>query len=131
MFTSIARIALFVHDYDDALAFYRDVLGFEVLFDAEVDARGRFLHVGLPSQPGVGLWLRQARTDAERALVGKQAAGEPFLVLYTDDCRAAVATLEQRGARVRRQPVEDAGSIAAHIEDLYGNEIVIAELLDD
>lgn len=126
--TALARTTLLVRDYEEALLFYRDLLGFIVLFDAIVDGRGRLLHVGLPGQEGVGLWFREAASEAELDLVGHQSGRGPFLVLYTDDCRQTCAALARRGVRFRKHPYEDGGAVVAHIEDVYGNELVIAQL---
>lgn len=127
MIDAIGRFVLLVSDQDRALAFYRDVLGFDVLFDAEPDHRGRFLHVGPPRQPGVGIWLMQA-SEAQGDLVGRQAGAHPLLVLYTADCRAAVAKIRQRGGHVVEDPVDDGGAVVARIADPFGNRLVIAQL---
>jgi catechol 2,3-dioxygenase-like lactoylglutathione lyase family enzyme len=89
---TLGRTTLLVHDYDKALAFYRDRLGFRVLHDERTPDGGRYLHIGLTAhgdEPPVGLWLMQATGD-DAALVGRQAGSHPFLVLYTDDCDATV-----------------------------------------
>lgn len=128
MLRSIGRTVLLVRDYDEALAFYRDVLGFGVLFDATAGSGQRFLHLGLPHQPGVGLWLLEPSTEADAGLVGRQSGGQPLLVVYTDDCRGAVASLRDKGVRVTIQPREERDAIFAHIVDLYGNELVVVQL---
>lgn len=128
MLTALARTTLLVHDYDEALFFYRDLLGFTVLQDAARNGRGRLLHLGVPGQPDAGLWLRLADGPEERALVGRQGGRGPFLVLYATDTRALVAALAARGVRIPSAPREDAGAVVAHVEDPEGNELVIAQL---
>jgi hypothetical protein len=74
--TALGRSTLLVRDQDEALAFYRDKLGFEVLYDGRNPDGFRALHIGLPGQrqePRVGLWLIPARNSDEQALVGRQA----------------------------------------------------------
>jgi catechol 2,3-dioxygenase-like lactoylglutathione lyase family enzyme len=130
--TALGRSTLLVRDQDEALAFYRDKLGFEILYDGRNPDGFRALHIGLPGQrqePRVGLWLIPARSSEEQALVGRQAGGEPMFVVYTDDCRRAAATLADRGVKFRIPPKVDPGAVVAHIEDLYGNELVLVELL--
>jgi len=126
---SLGRTTLLVRDYDEAVAFYRDRLGFEILHDDTTDGQ-RYLHIGVPGQPGappVGLWLLQpAMGDA--GLVGRQAGGQPFLVLYTKDCVDTVKRLEGEGVAIHRQPVTVDGATFAHIADLYGNRIVLVEV---
>lgn len=69
-----------------------------------------------------------ATTPEQKALVGNQAAGEPLLVMYTDDCHQTCRELKERNVRFRSEPFEEGGSIAAHALDLYGNEFVIVQL---
>jgi catechol 2,3-dioxygenase-like lactoylglutathione lyase family enzyme len=127
---SFGRTTLLVRGYDEALAFYRDKLGFAVLHDATGANGQRYLHIGLPGQPGeppVGLWLLEA-VGVDAALVGCQAGTHPFLVLYTDDCRGNTRALAARGVEIRREPATADGATFAHIADLYGNEILLVQL---
>lgn len=130
MLRGLGRTTLLVHDYEAALGFYRDVLGFAVLHDSTAPSGQRFLHIGLPDQRGtplVGLWLLEPPAgDAD--LVGRQAGAQPLLVFYTDDCNGAVATLEQRGVEFRGPPVAEGDALFAHFADLYGNVLVLVEL---
>lgn len=92
--TALGRTTLLVRDQDEALAFYRESLGFEVLHDGETPDGFRALHIGLrghQQEPRVGLWLIPARGNEELALVGRQTGRAPMLVVYTDDCRRAAA----------------------------------------
>lgn len=128
---TLGRFTLLVPDYDQALAFYRDVLGFAVLHDSFGEHGQRFLHVGTVSPPGStnpGLWLLKPGSDADRALVGRQAGRQPLIVLYTADCAAAASALETRGVQVRREPGLQGGAAFAHFEDPFGNEIVLVEV---
>jgi catechol 2,3-dioxygenase-like lactoylglutathione lyase family enzyme len=130
--TSLGRTVLLVHGYDEALAFYRDRLGFTVLYDQTSKNGQRFLHVGVSGQggaPPVGLWLLEA-SGADAQLVGRQAGSHPLFVVYTTDCRATAAELERRGVAIRKAPVEDSGAVYAHIADLYGNELVLVQITD-
>ncbi|MDB4950913.1 MAG: Glyoxalase-like domain protein [Gemmatimonadetes bacterium] len=129
MISSLGRTVLLVRDHDEALAFYRDALGFTVLHDHTAGGQ-RYLHVGVPGQPGdppVGLWLMKAG-PADDALVGRQARGQPLLVLYTDACRAEVERLRERGVRVNQEPAEGDGAVFAHVADLYGNDPVLVQM---
>ena len=131
MLATLGRFTLLVRDYDEALSFYRDVLGFEVLHDSIATDGQRFLHIGMPAQlgsAGLGLWLLTPGSEADRALVGRQAGHQPLLVLYTTNCTATASTLEQRGVKFRRPPRAEGATVFAHFEDLYGNEIVLVEL---
>ena len=99
-----------VSDQDEALAFYRDVLGFVVLHDSDEEGF-RYLHMGLPAQPHTGIWLMPGAAEHDR----------PLLVLFTDDLSEIVTTLERHG-------VERWGETATslHFRDCCGNVIVAA-----
>jgi catechol 2,3-dioxygenase-like lactoylglutathione lyase family enzyme len=117
---------LLVEDQEKALAFYRDVLGFETLHDEEVGGL-RYLHLGVPGQSSVGLWLMPPLTEEERQLVGRQAGSQPFLVLYTDDLDAVRRHLAAHDVDVWAERTDDS-SRSLHFRDLAGNVIVAAEL---
>jgi catechol 2,3-dioxygenase-like lactoylglutathione lyase family enzyme len=131
MLATLGRFTLLVRDYDDALAFYRDVLGFEVLHDSIGSDGQRFLHMGMPAAaggPGYGLWLLKPASEGDRSLIGRQAGRQPLLVLYTANCETAVNTLEARGVKFPESPRCEGDTVFAHFEDLYGNEIMLVEL---
>ena len=116
----IGRVVVLVEDQDAALAFYREILGFEVLYDRTTDGY-RYLHLG-PSGGTTGLWLMPASGPRERELIGGQTGDQPMLVLYTDDLAQVSRHLAEHGVRVW---AEREGSL--HLADLYGNVIVVAE----
>ena len=127
---ALGRTVLLVREYDEALAFYRDALGFTVLYDQTASTGQRFLHIGVAGQggtPPVGLWMLRATGD-DLDLVGRQAGSHPLFVVYTADCRATTEELSRRGVQIRRAPLEDSGAVSAHIADLYGNELVLVQL---
>ena len=110
MFSAIGRMVVGVSDQDEALAFYRDVLGFEVLHDEDTEGF-RYLHVGLPGQPGTGLWLMPGTCEADR----------PLLVLHTDDLDRVDAALRARGVETFAR-----NATSLHFCDVAGNVIVAA-----
>lgn len=76
LFSALGRVVVLVADADAALSFYQDVLGFAVLHDRTAGGY-RYLHLGLPGQEPVGLWLMTATTGRERELIGKQCVTSP------------------------------------------------------
>jgi len=128
MIDELSRTTLLVADRDEAVAFYVDVLGFEVVWTGEGTNGARTVHVGLPGQPTVGLWLVEATTDRQRALVGEQTGDVPAFVFYTDDCLGTYETLRERGVEFRGEPIPKDGSVVVEFEDCYGNVAVLVEL---
>ena len=122
----LGRMVILVEDYDEAIDFYTRKLGFEVFVDMDASPR-RYVHVRLPSQPDVGIWLMRAESTDQRARVGAQTAGQPCAVLYTDDLAQGHAELVERGVVFVRPPREEGGAAFAHFLDLYGNEFVLVQ----
>nr|WP_258773974.1 VOC family protein [Brachybacterium alimentarium] len=92
MITSVASAILYVSDQDSALEFYRDVLGFDVVMDAEMEEDSRWLEVR-PSGAQTSLVLAAA------AAFGKQPGEGAYLTFAADDVAATVEQLRARGAR--------------------------------
>ena len=91
MITSIASAILYVSDQDEALAFYRDILGFEVIMDADMGAGARWLEVK-PPHAQTSIVLSAAEP------FGKQPGDGAFLTFAADDVAETVAQLRARGA---------------------------------
>lgn len=122
------RTVILVREYEEAIAFYRDGLGFEVVFDGPGAGGFRLLHLGADGDAGI--WLMQALPGDEH-LIGRQTGGHPLGVVYVDDRDAALARLARIGTQPSQPPAGDAHSRWAHVRDLYGNEIVLAEMLGE
>ena len=126
MWSGLGRVVVLVTDPDAALAFYRDVLGLGVLHDETVEGY-RYLHVAVPGQETVGLWLMPAGGEQERQLVGRQTGGQPLLVLYTDDLDHVRERLRAQGVQVWDER-DDPDNRSFHFADLYGNTLVAVQL---
>lgn len=117
---------IYVHDQDEALAYYVDKLGFKLHTDAR-NGDYRWLTVQHPDQPGfqLGLFKPQAPTvddDTARQLQQAVAKGAmPPLVLVVDDCDAAYAEMRSRGVEFTQEPVARYGSVDASFRDPSGN----------
>jgi catechol 2,3-dioxygenase-like lactoylglutathione lyase family enzyme len=117
---SIAHVAIVVRDYDEAIAFYSGVLGFDLIED---DARGpgkRWVLVA-PSGGGTSLLLAKAANADQTSRIGNQTGGRVFLFLHTDDFRRDHLALLAHGVRFVEQPREETYGTVAVFEDLYGN----------
>jgi catechol 2,3-dioxygenase-like lactoylglutathione lyase family enzyme len=108
----ISHCFLTVDDHDKALAFYRDLLGFEVRNDVGFEGM-RWVTVGPPSQPEVELVLEPPCPDgspADREMIAELMAKglKGRLIFVTDDCDATFEQLRAGGAEVLQEPVDQA-----------------------
>lgn len=119
---AIVHIALVVSDYDEAINFYTQKLGFELIEDTyQPEQDKRWVVVSPPGSNGVTLLLAKASSSEQESFVGNQSGGRVFLFLNTDDfCRDYEAMLA-RGINFVREPTEQDYGTVAVFEDLYGN----------
>jgi catechol 2,3-dioxygenase-like lactoylglutathione lyase family enzyme len=133
----IANAQLWVHDQDEALAFYTNKLGLEVRADVTLPEVGdfRWLTVGPPGQPDFAIVLMAIPgppvMDAEtaeqvRTLMAKGFAGTVFLT--TDDCQASYAELKARGVEFTEPPEERPYGIDSGFRDPSGNSLRLTEV---
>lgn len=121
----IACFALVVDDYDRAIDFYVNALGFELREDRAIgavpgNAAKRWVVVAPPGAE-TGILLAQAANDAQRARIGDQTGGRVGYFLYTDDFRCDHAAMRAKGVLFLEQPRDEDYGIVAVFEDLYGN----------
>lgn len=120
MFT-LALTTLVVDDYDAALAFYVDTLGFALIEDTDLGGGKRWVVVR-PGPSGGALLLAQASTDAQRAVVGAQTGGRVGFFLHTDNIQDTIAMWNAKGVQFLETPRrEDYGTVVVFV-DLYGNK---------
>jgi uncharacterized glyoxalase superfamily protein PhnB len=133
----ISTAQLWVHDQDEALAFYTQKLGMEVRRDVTVPELGNFrwLTVAPPGQSEVAVVLMpipgppvmDAETaDQVRALVSKGFAGTVFLT--TDDIRSSYEELKGRGVEFTEEPEERPYGIDSGFRDPSGNAIRLTQV---
>jgi uncharacterized glyoxalase superfamily protein PhnB len=129
MLKQLTNVQVWVHDHDEALAFYTEKLGLEVREDVTVPEMGNFrwLTVGVPGQdvaivlmavPGPPVFDEDTR-DKIRELVAKGAASGLFFT--TDDVRASYEELKERGVEFQQEPTEQPYGIDAGFRDPSGN----------
>lgn len=132
----IANAQLWVHDQDEALAFYTEKLGMEVRSDVTLAELGdfRWLTVAPPGQEDVAIVLMaipremvgEEGAKAIEDLVGKGLCGTVFLT--TDDCRASYEELAARGVEFTETPEERPYGIDSGFRDPSGNSIRLTEV---
>jgi uncharacterized glyoxalase superfamily protein PhnB len=133
----IANAQLWVHDQEEALAFYTEKLGFEVRSDVTLPEMGdfRWLTVSPPGQEDVAVVLMaipgppmmdEDTTRQVEALMAKGFAGTVFLT--TDDCRGDYEQLRSRGVEFTETPEERPYGIDCGFRDPSGNSIRLTEV---
>jgi catechol 2,3-dioxygenase-like lactoylglutathione lyase family enzyme len=131
MITRLTHVNVWVHDQDEALAFYTEKLGFELREDVTVPELGNFrwLTVGVPGQTDVALTLMavpgppvfdKETRDQLQALVAKGAAGGLFFA--TDDAQGTFEDLKGRGVEFVQEPTQQPYGLDAGFRDSSGNQ---------
>ena len=117
----IAQIALVVNDYDEAIHFYTQRLGFTLEEDTRLSEIKRWVLVAPPGATGCRLLLAKAANEEQRSRVGNQTGGRVFLFLHTDDFWRDYEQYRSQGVEFVREPSEEAYGTVAVFRDLYGN----------
>ena len=118
---SIGALSLVVRDYDEAIRFYTQALGFELIEDSDRGDGKRWVLVAPRGGSGTRLLLAKATNPEQVARIGDQTGGRVFLFLDTDDFERDYASMTAHGVKFREAPrYEDYGTVAV-FEDLYGN----------
>jgi catechol 2,3-dioxygenase-like lactoylglutathione lyase family enzyme len=126
MSQGVEMVGVYVHNQEEALAFYVEKLGFKVHTDVK-NGDYRWLTVQHPEQPSFQLGLLvpgppvhdAATAETLRAMVAKGAM--PPLVLVVADCRAAHDRMRARGVEFTQEPTERYGAVDASFRDPSGN----------
>jgi uncharacterized glyoxalase superfamily protein PhnB len=134
---TIGTTQLWVHDQNEALAFYTKKLGFEVRSDVTLPEMGdfRWLTVGPAGQPDIAITLMAIpgppvmdpeTAEQVKALVAKGFAGTVFLT--TDDCQATYEELLARGVEFSETPEERPYGIDSGFRDPSGNSFRLTQV---
>ena len=134
---NLSTTQLWVHDQDEALAFYTKKLGWELRSDVTMPEMGNFrwLTVGPPAQPDIAVVLMaipgppvmdEETAEQVRTLMGKGFAGTLFLT--TDDCQASYEELKSRGVEFIEKPEERPYGIDSSFRDPSGNNFRLTQV---
>ena len=118
---SLFLVTLVVPDYDAAISWYRDVLGFTLAVDQPLGEGKRWVVMKPDDTEGAGLLLARADGDVETASIGNQTGGRVSFFLNTDDFARDHALYLSRGVEFIEAPRhEDYGTVAV-FRDAFGN----------
>jgi catechol 2,3-dioxygenase-like lactoylglutathione lyase family enzyme len=121
MSQSIAKLALVVRDYDEAIAWFSHCLGFELAEDIDMGGGKRWVVMRPPGGRGAALLLARAVGPTQEAAIGNQSGGRVFLFLETDDFARDHARMTREGVRFVETPRSEPYGTVAVFEDLCGN----------
>ena len=104
----IGSIALVVENYDDAIAFYTQKLGFELIEDTDLGNDKRWVLISPPNSNATRLLLAKATTPEQLRAIGNQTGGRVFLFLHTNDFWRDYKEMQKNGIRFNEQPRKEA-----------------------
>jgi catechol 2,3-dioxygenase-like lactoylglutathione lyase family enzyme len=120
--SGLSLATLVVGDYDEAIKFYVEAVGFGLVEDTPVDDGKRWVVVRPPGDNETSLLLAGAADDQQRSRVGNQTGGRVSFFLETDDFVAAHTRMLAAGVTFVEPPRHESYGSVAVWEDLYGNQ---------
>jgi catechol 2,3-dioxygenase-like lactoylglutathione lyase family enzyme len=124
---AIAHVAIVVRDYDEAIAYYTNALGFDLVEDTPLGAGKRWVLVRPPGSDGTCLLLARAASPEQESRIGNQTGGRVFLFLHTDDFWRDYNAMKTRGVQFIQEPREETYGRVVVFVDLYGNKWDLVE----
>lgn len=118
----IGCVAMLVRDYDEAIVFFTERLGFAVIEDAALGGGKRWVRVAPPGAAQTALLLAKASGPEQESRIGNQTGGRVFLFLHTDDFWRDYRAMKARGIVFAEQPRAEAYGTVVVFLDLYGNK---------
>lgn len=125
---NIGLVTLVVKEYDEAIEFYTQKVGFDLVEDTELSLDKRWVVVKPRNSKSSGLLLAQAANETQIKSIGNQTGGRVFLFLNTDNFWRDYKTMIEKGVNFLDEPREEAYGMVSVFEDLYGNKWDLLEL---
>jgi len=119
---TLGHVTFLVRNYDEAVAFFTNALGFQLIEDTPQDEGKRWVLVAPPGSNGSSLLLAQASMPEQTARIGNQAGSRVYLFLHTDDFWRDYREMKARGVKFLETPREESYGTVVVFEDLYGNK---------
>jgi catechol 2,3-dioxygenase-like lactoylglutathione lyase family enzyme len=127
---NIGYVTFLVPDYDEAIAWFCDVLGFSLVEDILLGHGKRWVLVAPPGPGATRLVLAEPADAQQSARIGDQTGGRVFLFLHTDDFWRDHAAMKAKGVRFLEVPRNEAYGWVAVFEDKWGNRWDLLQLAD-
>lgn len=128
----ISAVTLVVDDYDKAIAFYVDILGFDLVEDTVLSPDKRWVVVRpnvSDAQNAVSLLLAKADDDGQKASIGNQAGGRVAFFLKTDDFHEEYRRMKEAGIQLMEEPRSEPYGHVVVFADPFGNKWDLLELI--
>ena len=117
----LGALTLLVADYDEAIHWYTEKLGFGLVEDIDMGKGKRWVLVAPPGSTETRLLLARATDEHQAGFVGNQSGGRVMMLLHTDDFERDWQRMTAVGVTFREKPRREPYGIVAVFEDLYGN----------
>lgn len=118
----LGMITVVVDDYDSAIDYYTNALGFTLVEDTQMSEAKRWVVVAPDANQGAALLLAQAASQEQNAAIGNQSGGRVMFFLYTDDFDRDYARMAKHDVAFTEEPrLEDFGKVVV-FADKYGNK---------
>ncbi|WP_158816970.1 VOC family protein [Methylocapsa sp. S129] len=127
---NIGYVTFLVPDYDEAIAWFTQVLNFALVEDTALRHGKRWVLVAPPGSGGTLLVLAEPADEQQAARIGDQTGGRVFLFLHTDDFWRDHAAMKNKGVRFLEIPRNEAYGWVAVFEDNWGNRWDLLQLAE-
>ena len=121
MEVNLSLISLVIPDYDDAIKYYTEVFGFELIEDTLLSPTKRWVRVKPKGSGDTCLLLAKAKNQDQTSRIGNQAGGRVLLFLYSDDISRDMDLLISNGVEFARPLVQETWGKVVVLKDKYGN----------
>ena len=116
----VFQFALLVADYDEAIDYYTNVLGFNLVEDTDLGKGKRWVRVA-PSGSSCSLLLAKAKNEDQARYIGNQTGGRVFLFMRTDDFQSTYQSYQEKNVCFVKKPRDEEYGRVVVFKDLYGN----------
>jgi predicted enzyme related to lactoylglutathione lyase len=128
VFKRLGPTAVVVKDYDEAVEYYTQKLGFELKEDKLIDKKIRVVVVAQQSDNEATITLLKADSCDKLGKFGAYVRSNTLRILETEDIRQAYAIMKAKGVKFIGEPIEVPYGMEVSFEDLYGNEFDLIEV---
>lgn len=115
----LAYVSIVVDDYDEAIEYYTEKLGFMLIEDTPQPGK-RWVVISPNPESDCHLLLSKASNETQQAFIGNQCGGRVFLFLQTDDLWRDYNSMKAAGVHFSEEPREEEYGTVVVFEDLYG-----------